>query len=95
MYLDKTLETLLNLEKVFIQRVRRIKTSPADCHSSCVATDRKVPSLIILVSSYGKTKICHQFLFLNKANQTVHMLEGPETQGCFVYDFNKKNTFFF
>lgn len=61
MYLDNTLETLLNLEKVFIQRAQRIKTSPADCHGSCVATDRKIPSLIILVSSYGEKKYATNF----------------------------------
>lgn len=33
------------------------------------------------------------FLFLNKANKSVQMLEDSGTHGCFVYDFNKKHVF--
>lgn len=81
-----------NFETIFIQRAQRIKTIPAHCHGSCGATDRKIPSLIILLSSYGK-KICPQFLSLNQTNQSVLMPEGPGTQGCFVYEFNKRHVF--
>lgn len=35
------------------------------------------------------------FLFLNKANKSVQMLEDSGTHGCFVYGFNKKTCFSF
>lgn len=75
------------------QRASRIKASHADCHGSCVVTDRRISSLIILVSRYGKKYVSNFFFKTKQTNiYTCQRVQGHRDA---LYMTLIKNTFFF